>query len=184
MWIWIVVVVAVVAIGAAIAIVAIRAKRRTDRLRRLFGSEYDRTVQRFDSRRKAEAELEARLRRREAIDLRPLSDDAHGRYVTLWKESQKAFVDSPSSAIGQALGLLTDLMRERGYPAEGFERRSEDLSVDHPDLAERYRKAYSVAQANDRGEATTEDLRRAMKDFEALIEALLGAEGSHARQTS
>jgi hypothetical protein len=66
-------------------------------------------------------------------------------------------------------------MSERGYPMDDFERRAADISVDHPEVVERYRSAHGIAQKNENGDATTEDLRQALKHYRALFEELLEA---------
>jgi len=64
-------------------------------------------------------------------------------------------------------------MRTRGYPVGEFERRAADLSVDHPRMVENYRSAHEIALRDSHGEASTEDLRRAMVHYRALFEDLL-----------
>ena len=67
------------------------------------------------------------------------------------------------------------VMKERGYPVDDFEQRAADISVEHPELVERYRTADGIARANERGTATTEDLRQSVRHYRALFEQLLGA---------
>ena len=62
-WVWVLIAAAVVAVLAAIVWQAL-ARRRTGRLQKHFGPEYDRTLGGADSRRDAEAELQAREERR------------------------------------------------------------------------------------------------------------------------
>jgi hypothetical protein len=64
-------------------------------------------------------------------------------------------------------------MQERGYPVGDFEQRAADLSVDHPVVVENYRAALRIAEANQRGQATTEDLRQALVRYRALFADLL-----------
>jgi hypothetical protein len=64
-------------------------------------------------------------------------------------------------------------MKARGYPVGDFEQRVDDVSVDHPGVAEHYRAAHRIAMANEDGTAETEDLRRAMIHYRALFEDLL-----------
>jgi hypothetical protein len=52
------------------------------------------------------------------------------------------------------------------------DRRVDDLSVDHPDLAQHYRSAVTV-----RDDSDTEGLREAFVDYRALFEALLQTVG-------
>lgn len=54
-----------------------------------------------------------------------------------------------------------------------FERRAADISVDHPALVETYRAAQTIALRNERGEADTEALRKAVVHYRALFDELL-----------
>jgi pyridoxal biosynthesis lyase PdxS len=67
-------------------------------------------------------------------------------------------------------------MKDRGYPVDDFEQRVADISVEHPDLVEKYRTAHGVAQASERGEASTEDLRHSVRHYRALFLELLDIE--------
>ena len=64
-------------------------------------------------------------------------------------------------------------MRERGYPVSDFDQRVGDISVDHPQLVQSYRSAREIALRHQRGEASTEDLRRALVHYRALFDELL-----------
>jgi hypothetical protein len=81
-WAWVLIGIGVVVVLGAIAWQMI-ARRRTGRLQSRFGDEYDRTVETADSRRLAEAELQAREERRERLDIRPLTPTARARYVEM-----------------------------------------------------------------------------------------------------
>lgn len=48
----------------------------------------------------------------------------------------------------------------RGLPMADFDRRYEDLTVDRADTARHYRAGNEIAMRQNRGEASTEDLRR------------------------
>ena len=64
-------------------------------------------------------------------------------------------------------------MRARGYPVEDdFDRRADDLSVDHPRVVQHYREARKVR--DDDGEVDTERQRTAVTSYRSLINALLG----------
>ena len=78
-WAWIViaVVAALIVIGAIAA--WMQQKRRTQ-LKERFGSEYDRTVSEAGDRRAAEKELADRERKRERLDIVPLSPEAQAKY--------------------------------------------------------------------------------------------------------
>jgi len=69
--------------------------------------------------------------------------------------------------------LVAEVMHARGYPVGDFEQRVADISVDHPDVVSNYRAARAIALANERGQANTEDLRKAMVYYRALFEDLL-----------
>src|SRR5438094_762609 len=144
-WGWIVigVVVGLALIAAMAWIVALQ--MRTQRLRRRFGSEYDRTVEAKEDRRKAEAELAGREQRRSQFDIRPLARASRERYLVRWEQVQAEFVDSPSGAVAAADQLIQSVMTERGYPVEDFDQRAADLSVDHPGVVENYREGHRLA---------------------------------------
>src|SRR4029079_12084665 len=124
---------------------------RTSRLKQHFGPEYDRTVAEVGEQQAAEKELVARERKRDKLDIRPLTRDALHAYSRRWREVQAAFVDSPSSALDDADRLLTEVMRERGYPVDDFHQRAADISVDHPAVVENYRSAHAIHFSNKNG---------------------------------
>src|SRR5919199_5679280 len=125
-WVWIVIAIAAVVFLGVVLWSALRAKR-TKTLQEGFGPEYDRTVAEAPSKREAEAELAERRKRREELDVRPLSPGARERYIVSWRETQARFVDDPAGAIGEADTLIQQVMRERGYPVEDFEQRAADV---------------------------------------------------------
>jgi hypothetical protein len=172
-WVWIVIAVAVVVIVVvAIAAMAGR-RRRRHHLQERFGPEYDRTVDDADRRRHAERELREREARHDELELKPLSDASRRRYSQQWNEMQSGFVDRPQIAVADADRLITDLMRERGYPVDDFETRSELVSVDHPDVVQKYRTAHDIAERTTRGQTSTEDLRQAVIWYRALFDEML-----------
>jgi len=63
-WVWMLIAIAVVAILAVVVWQALT-RRRTGRLQQQFGPEYERTLGKADSKRDAEAELQAREERRQ-----------------------------------------------------------------------------------------------------------------------
>jgi hypothetical protein len=73
-------------------------------------------------------------------------------------------------AAREAARLITSVMRDRGYPIDGFEQRAADISVDHPQVVDDDRAAHAGAEANDRAEASTEDLRQALVHYRSLLE--------------
>lgn len=153
-------------------------RRRRARLRTRFGPEYDRTVAEAGSTREAEADLLARERRRASYQVRPLAPEARERYRDAWLGIQTAFVDEPDAALRDADHLVTEVLAERGYPTQDRDALVGDLSVDlapeQADTLSRFRAAHEVYQSNERREATTEDLRRGMQQYRALMEELAG----------
>jgi len=176
-WAWILIVVAIIVVIALIAWAAYR-RRRTEGLRSQFGPEYDRAMATTGDRRSAESDLAARRERREQLDIRPLPVASRQRYAEEWRNVQARFVDQPAEALGQADSLVTSVMRDRGYPMDDFDHNVDDVSVDHPQVVENYRTAHDISLANDRGSASTEDLRRGMVHYRALFEELLNDDGS------
>jgi FtsZ-interacting cell division protein ZipA len=171
-WVWVLIAVGVVAVVALVVWQAF-ARRRTGRLQEHFGREYERAVGTAESRREAEAELQAREERRQQLEIRPLSSSGRDRFVESWRAVQAQFVDDPRAAVSTADSLIRSVMAERGYPVEDFEQRAADLSVDHPQVVENYRQGHRLAQASADGGSSTEELRQAMRHYRALFDELV-----------
>jgi hypothetical protein len=180
-WVW--VVIAVAAVILLVAAWAVFRARRSHELKARFGPEYDRVAADAPTRRDAEAELRDREKRREELDIRPLDPKVRERYRAQWLEVQARFVDDPGDAVADADALIQAVMRERGYPVEDFETRAADLSVDHPDVVERYRAAHGLAVAHERGNASTEDLRHAVRHYRELFDSLVEAREAEEART-
>ena len=167
--------VAILVVLILLALLAIFAgrQRRSRKLQDTFGPEYDRTVEEAGDRRAAETELQERTERRAGFDIVPLEPEARARYIEAWRNTQAQFVDEPVEATREADRLITSVMRDRGYPVDDFEQRAADISVDHPQVVDDYRAAHAIAAANDRSEASTEDLRQALVHYRSLFEELL-----------
>jgi hypothetical protein len=172
----------IIAVVAAIVVLAILAgigmwlwerQRKSSRLRERFGPEYDRVTARVGDKRQAENVLESHEKRVEKLQIRPLTEDERNRYGNAWSSAQAQFVDDPGGAIRQADRLLIEVMETRGYPMADFDRRAADISVDHPNTVNDYRTAHAIAQRQERGEASTEDLREAMLRYRSLFNELL-----------
>jgi hypothetical protein len=171
-WGWIIIGIAAAVVIAAVALAALRS-RRSRELRGRFGDEYDRVAADAPSRREAEAELREREKRHDQLDLRPLDPGDRDRFRARWQDVQARFVDDPAGAVGDADGLIQEVMRKRGYPVDDFDARAADLSVDHPDVVESYRSAHGIAVAHERGKAGTEELRHAVRHYRALFDSLV-----------
>jgi hypothetical protein len=164
-----------IVVFAVVVVVAflVARKRRTQQLKERFGPEYDRVVRREGNVRNGESVLAFRAKRREQFALRPLSPDDRSTYESRWNDLQGKFVDDPKGAVSVADQLVLDVMQAEGYPLGDFERRAADISVDHPVVVENYRAAHDIALRHKRGEASTEDLRRAMVHYRSLLQELL-----------
>ena len=169
----IVVVVVIVLALLAVAGAAIARRRRSQQLREQFGPEYDEVLARSDNRKEAEQTLQQRRERHDSLQLRSLDPATRDRFRDDWVQVQRSFVDDPAGAVEHADGLVTTIMRERGYPIEDFEQRAADISVAHPRVVEHYREARRVHDAQRDGSAGTEDLRGAVTSYRSLVEALL-----------
>jgi hypothetical protein len=172
-WIWIVIAAVVILIGLAVVFALANRRRRTERLRSHFGPEYERAVGEAGDRRAGEKNLVARQRKRQKLEIAALSPEARAKYGELWRAVQTAFVDDPSKSVGDADRLVTEVMRERGYPVDDFERRAADISVDHPHVVEHYRAAHTLHLAQERADIGTEAQREAFVHYRALFEKLL-----------
>jgi hypothetical protein len=174
-WSWVVIAAVVVILVALAVIVALSKNRRkrTERLKEHFGPEYERAVGETGDQSAAEKELVARQRNRQKLDIVALGPESRARYAEHWRAVQTAFVDNPSSSVGDADRLVTEVMRERGYPIDDFDQRAADISVDHPDVVEHYRSAHVLHLAQERGDIGTEAQREAFVHYRALFEKLL-----------
>ncbi|MBE7942524.1 MULTISPECIES: hypothetical protein [Ramlibacter] len=162
-------------IVALVAIAAVLHWRRHESqvLEKRFGPEYGHAVETLGSRTKAEAELRAREKRVEQLDIVPLAPADASRFAQSWKALQARFVDNPRGALAEADQLVRELMGKRGYPMGDFERRAADISVHHPQVVEHYRAAHDIADRDRRGEVDTEGQRQALIHYRALFEQLL-----------
>jgi hypothetical protein len=174
----VVVLIVVVLVVAAAAAAIMYQRRRSARLHDKFGDEYDRTVREADDRRTAEKDLRERERRRSQLQVTPLAAASADRYREEWAGIQRRFVDQPAEAVQQADRIVVQMMRDSGYPVDDFDQRVDDISVDHPDVAQHYREAHAVAIAQASGKADTEQLRQAVTSYRQLVDALLRDSGS------
>ena len=170
-WIFLGVAVAIVLI--ALAVYLLYQKKQSRGLQDRFGPEYGRAVKELGSRTQAETELKARQKRVEHFNIVPLAPAEAARFGQAWKALQINFVDNPKGVVVQADQLVRELLLKRGYPMGDFERRAADISVDHPTVVANYRAAQVIAARDQRGEADTEELRKAVVHYRALFDELL-----------
>jgi hypothetical protein len=166
--------------------VIIARRKRSEDLRQRFGPEYERHVAETGDRTAAETELREREQRRDKLDIRELRPEERDRFQESWSSIQRDFVDNPSRALNDADGLINGIMRTRGYPVEDFDRRAEDISVDHPDVVRQYREARGVrndsADDSGGGSVDTERQRHALTAYRSLVAALLGRDATSPSQ--
>ncbi len=174
----IVIIAAVLVVLAAVAAVGYR-RKRTTHLKEQFGPEYEHTVRESDGQRAAERDLLDREKRRAQFEVTPLTGAEADRYREEWATIQQHFVDEPVESVQAADRLVVRMMRESGYPVDDFDRRVDDISVDHPEVAQHYRSAHEVAVAQLNGGVDTEQLRQAVTSYRELVDALVSDDGSH-----
>ncbi len=155
-------------------------RNRSARLQSRFGPEYDEAVRAHGSRAGAEDALLNRQKRMQNVQIRRLLPEERDRFADQWLQTQNEFVDSPLKAIQDADRLVSELMLARGYPMADFDRRAEDLSVDHPRVVQNYRAAHEVALRSE--QASTEDLRKGLVHYRDLFDELLEAHATGPRR--
>jgi hypothetical protein len=167
----------VVVILAALALVALLLRMQLQRrhLQDRFGPEYERKLRESENRRQAERELADREKRYAELDIHPLDPAKRDQYAADWQQVQERFVDTPGEALADADRLVMAVMRERGYPTEGYDQQVSDLSVAHARTIEHYRAAHDISARG--GDSTTEDMRRAMVHYRSIFADLLGPAG-------
>jgi hypothetical protein len=173
----VIVLIIVIVVVVALAVAAWMLARRAQ-LRRRFGPEYDRLVQEQGSRTAAERELRERERRHAELSIKELPEEARNRYAVAWEQVQARFIDTPAEAVGEADALVSQVMADRGYPTGDFDDQAANLSVEHGHTLGHYRDAHELHLRNERGEATTEQLRQALVHYRALFADLLGLDPS------
>ncbi|MEE1927106.1 hypothetical protein V1J52_02725 [Streptomyces sp. TRM 70351] len=179
----IIAVVAVLVVLLAAGLYMARAKGGGRDLKRRFGPEYERVLDRHHGDKKAaEEELGARLDRHGSLRPHPLPPQAKEGYAQQWTAVQERFVDAPQQAVAEAEQLLAHVAQETGFPpAQPYEEQVDALSVHHADHVDGYRQVHAAA----RGEYGTEQMRGAMIEARALFDDLVGADastGSHHRK--
>lgn len=173
-WEWIV-------IGAAAGLVVllglalVRIRRRRSQLKERFGPEYQRAVADAGTGG-AERRLGEVAEERDGLEIRPLPKAARDRYLDEWRQTEARFVSDPRDATRAAERLVIRALEERGYPGDGDpERLAALFSVDYPDVVDRYRHGHTMLDSIE-GDESTENLRKAMLDFRAVLEEVLQGE--------
>lgn len=169
-------VIALLVVAGVVVAFAMQSDRKRRELREGFGPEYHQTLSRTGSRSEAQKELKERQKRVSSFNLKPLMSADAAHFSEEWRKTQERFVDDPKAAIGDADRLVQEVVQARGYPMSDFDQRAADVSVDDPEVVQNYRSAHGIAQANEQGEANTEDLRQAVFHYRSLFVELLETE--------
>jgi len=179
---WILFAIVVVALAAIAWLLYER--NRTKHLRAHFGPEYDRHVSEVGNRRRAEAELARSEDRVRKATIRLLSESEQARFREEWKLCQARFVDDPAGALVDADRILIDIMRIRGYRVDDPINRVTDISAAYPNHSAELREANDIVMSHRRGNASTEDLRRAFIQFRSLFDEILGGKNGKLERAS
>ncbi len=176
-WEWIAL---AVAGGVFVLLLAIvwgeRRSKRAD-LRERFGPEYDRAVS-DTGRHEAEQRLAVVAEKHDELELRTLPVATRERYLEEWRHAETRFVTDPADAARAAQRVVVRALEDRGYPIDGdVEEQAAYVAADHPDIVERYRHGHAMLSSAD-GDQRTEDLRKAMLDFRAVLDDVLEADRS------
>jgi hypothetical protein len=167
----IVLVLVVIVVGGALF------ARQTSR-RRQFGPEYDQLAREVGPGR-ARAEFAKRQKRVDGLNVKSLSPEQRAAYEAQWESAQEQFIDNPRQAARTAGDLVTAVAAEVGYPVDDREQLLADLSVRHGRYLDGYRTACRTTdQAQD---GATEDFRRALLDYRALFNDLIGTPADDGR---
>jgi len=172
-WEWIILAGAVAAAVVLLAAItwAIVHRRRRAHLKDRFGPEYEHAVSQ-SGQRDAEKRLADVEHRHEELDIRSLPAPARDRYLDEWRQTELRFVSDPPDAVRAAERIVVRVLQDRGYPVDGdVEERTAYVAADYPAVVQRYRHAHEMVDAA--AEQSTENLRKAMVDFRAVLEELL-----------
>jgi len=183
-WQIVAIAIAVIAILAAIGWL-VYTRKRSERLRDHFGTEYDRRVGELEGdRRRAETELTEREARVQELKHQPLSGSERARFIEEWRICQAKFVDDPAGAVDDADQLLSDIMRTRGYRIEDRSDRLADLCAAYPERASDFRQTNELFIKHRSGNASTEELRKAFVHFRSLFDEMLGGQDEELKRAS
>ena len=163
---------------AALAVAAIGwwayDRRRSQRLQRRYGPEYDRAISNFGSRRRAEADLAQREVYGERLRNRPMNAAERAQFVERWQLCQQRFVDDPTGAVEDADDLLLNVMRVRGYRVDNPNDRMLDLAAAYSEYVDGYRHAGEIVARERDGDTSTDALRQAFLYYKTFFDELLG----------
>jgi hypothetical protein len=117
-------------------------------------------------------------RRNERIEIVPLNAREAARFIRSWRGLQARFTSNPQNVVAQTDQLVREVMLKRGYPIGDFERRADDISLEHPEVVQIYRAAQAIAARAERGRADMAELRQAAAHYRALFDRLIEGQGA------
>jgi hypothetical protein len=168
----------IAALAVGFAAIPGRAGYRRHRLRTMFGPEYDRVEREHENTRAADRELARRKREHDQLDLHPIGPGDQNSYALDWKQLKERFTDDPEGAVEEAERLVTQVFAAKGYPEGDHGEQLAMLSVEHARALTGFREAQLIKRRAHTGEATTEDLRRALTQYHVLFGELLVTPGA------
>ena len=176
-WEWIVLGTAIV-LAVVLALALARIRRRRSHLEERFGPEYQRVV---GDRGLAggESHLGEIESEHDSLQFRELAPATRDRYLEEWRQAETRFVSDPRDAARAAERIVSRALEERGYPEDEGGHLVSLVSVDHPDVADRFRHGRAMLDRVE-GDESTENLRKAMLDFRAVLEEVLQRSGAAA----
>lgn len=154
-----------------VLLVTIHRHRRD--LRGAFGQQPDPGVTQGDPRRSPDRDLGESRRRPAGLQIRPLAPASRERYLRAWDGAQTRFLDTPVVALSEADALVTQLLRECGFPTEDRPASLQSLPVEYAPVLKDLRAGRAIEKANSSDRADTEQVRRGMLHFRSVFEALV-----------
>ena len=95
-------------------------------------------------------------------------------YIGVCRRTEEAYSKAPRDAVRQLDLLLTEALRQCGYPVDTFEHDLAGILAAAPEVVvEDFRSARAIALGNDSGIASEPDLRLAMFHYHTLLKTLL-----------
>ena len=174
---WVYVVIAIAIVVLLVLGFAFVQNARRARLRKTFGPEYDRAVDRAGDRKAGERELVDRKKEHSKLTIRPLSATAAAGYRDSFARLQERFVDIPAAAVSGAHDIVTRAMADCGFPTTNDDTTASMLALEHGSVVEQYRSACDVYAKTQTGNADVASLRDAMLGFRAVLDRLLAESG-------
>jgi hypothetical protein len=168
-WEWIVLGVAI-AVALVLVLAFARIRMRRSHLKERFGPEYGRTIA-DEGIGAGESHLAKVENEHETLELQDLPPMTRDRYLDEWRQAELRFVSDPRDAVRAAERIVERVLHERGYPDGDGQHLVSLVSVEDPEVAERFRHGHALIESTEA--ESTENLRKAMLDFRSVLEDVL-----------